>query len=84
MTARQRIGLILVDVAAAVVQHSVIVAIMFGALLLLALLAGCCTVAYRHDGQRYYRQDSCPWGERVVCDSATRLPDPATWTEGCR
>lgn len=60
-------------------------------LLALALLAGCvalqpacCSVRYRYDGQRYYRADVCPWGERVVCDSATRLPDPATWTEGCR
>ena len=50
----------------------------------LALLAGCCTVHYRYDGARYYRTDVCPWGERVVCDSATRLPDSVTQTEGCR
>lgn len=51
---------------------------------LLLALAGCCTVAYRYDGARYYRVDRCPWGESVACDSATRLPDPVTWTEGCR
>ena len=51
---------------------------------LLLALAGCCTTHYRYDGARYYRADVCPWGERVVCDSATRLPDPATRTEGCR
>lgn len=47
-------------------------------------MQGCCTTHYRYDGSRYYRADECPWGGRVVCDSATRLPDPATWTEGCR
>lgn len=53
-------------------------------------LAACCRSYYRDDGRagerRYYRVDVCTWplGERVVCDSATRLPDPATWTEGCR
>ena len=50
----------------------------------LLLLAGCCATHYRYDGARYYRADVCPWGEEVVCDSATRLPDPVTWTEGCR
>ncbi len=49
-----------------------------------AVVVGCCTVAYRYDGERYYRVDRCLTGEKVVCDSATRLPDPATWTEGCR
>ncbi len=51
-------------------------------------LAACCTVAYRDDGRvgqrRYYRAKICPWGATVTCDSATRLPDPVTWTEGCR
>ena len=51
---------------------------------LLALLSGCCTAVYRYDGQRYYKQVDCPWGATVECDSATRLPDPATWTGGCR
>jgi len=50
--------------------------------LLVAL--GCCRIEYRYDGARYYRADVCPWGQRVVCDSATRLPDPATMTGGCR
>jgi hypothetical protein len=53
-------------------------------ILLLALLSGCCTAVYRYDGQRYYKQIDCPWGATVECDSATRLPDPATWTGGCR
>lgn len=52
------------------------------------LQPACCTSHYRDDGRvgerRYYRIDRCFGGERVVCDSATRLPDPATWTEGCR
>lgn len=49
-----------------------------------ATVAGCCRSYYRYDGERYYKKVECPWGERVECDSATRLPDPATWTEGCR
>ena len=53
-------------------------------IILLSQLVGCCTAAYRFDGARYYKVSQCPWGERVVCDSATRLPDPATWTTGCR
>ncbi len=60
------------------------VAAVLAVLALAASLDGCCTTYYRRDGQRYYRMDSCPWGDEVVCDSATRLPDPATWTEGCR
>lgn len=51
---------------------------------LASAMTSCCTTHYRYDGTRYYRADVCPWGDRVVCDSATRLPDPATWTEGCR
>jgi hypothetical protein len=54
------------------------------AVLLLAHLTGCCSAYYRYDGERYYKAVECPWGKSVECDSATRLPDPATWTEGCR
>ena len=61
-------------------------------LALLLLLTGCCAPAvcvkhYRDDGDktpghhRYYAVQVC---ERVLCDSETRLPDPATKTGGCR
>ena len=48
------------------------------------MVVGCCETYYRFDGERYYKQVECPWGKNVKCDSATRLPDPATWTDGCR
>ena len=65
--------------------HAILSALLaIASVALLANLAGCCSTHYRYDGARYYRVDECPWGERVVCDSATRLPDPATWTTGCR
>jgi len=60
------------------------VAAAIASVILLSYLVGCCSTHHRFDGARYYRVDKCPWGERVVCDSATRLPDPATWTTGCR
>lgn len=59
-------------------------------LALLLLLTGCgavCVTHYRDDGDqtpghhRYYAVQVC---EKVLCDSATRLPDPATKTGGCR
>ena len=46
-----------------------------------------CTKHYRDDGDptkghhRYYAIQVC---EKVLCDSATRLPDPPTMTGGCR
>jgi hypothetical protein len=58
---------------------------------LLILLAGCtpavCELQYRDDGitapghNRYYKVQVC---EKVLCDSPTMLPDPATKTGGCR
>lgn len=60
-------------------------------LLGLALLAACsapCRVRYLYDGsgdRPYYKLRECPGRLPVVeCDSATRLPDPATWVQGCR
>jgi hypothetical protein len=53
-------------------------------LALLAAMSSCCTAVYRYDGARYYKAVECPWGTTVECDSVTRLPDPATWTDGCR
>lgn len=61
-------------------------------LLAVLLLTSCsapvvCKTHYRDDGvvtpghRRYYAVQVC---ERVLCDSATRLPDPATQTGGCR
>lgn len=46
-----------------------------------------CRVHYRDDGdptpghRRYYAVRVC---EKVLCDSATRLPSPSTRTGGCR
>lgn len=57
---------------------------LFVLLLFDMLVVGCCRSYYRYDGKRYYKAVECPWGKSVECDSATRLPDPATWTEGCR
>lgn len=51
---------------------------------ILVLCCGCCTYYYGYDGHRYYKARECPWGVSVECDSATRLPNPVTWTEGCR
>lgn len=55
---------------------------------LAAALGACCSTHYRDDGtvggRRYYRVDVCTWGERVVCDSPRRLPDPVTQAGGCR
>ena len=66
-------------------RHAILsAACAIASVVLLSYLVGCCSAHYRFDGSRYYRADQCPWGERVVCDSATRLPDPATWTTGCR
>jgi hypothetical protein len=59
---------------------------------LLLVLASCgapivCSTHYRDDGdktpghRRYYAVQVC---EKVLCDSLTRLPDPATATGGCR
>jgi hypothetical protein len=56
----------------------------FVAILLDLVVVGCCSTFYRYDGKRYYKKVECPWGGHVECDSATRLPDPATWTGGCR
>ena len=60
-------------------------------LLLTIAIAGCtpavCAKHYRDDGdataghRRYYAVQVC---EKVLCDSETRLPDPATKTGGCR
>lgn len=60
-------------------------------LLFAVLLTGCspavCSMHYRDDGittpghNRYYKVEVC---EKVLCDSATRLPDPATKTGGCQ
>jgi hypothetical protein len=60
-------------------------------LAMLATMDACtpmaCRVHYRDDGiatpghRRYYAVQVC---EKVLCDSATRLPDPATMTGGCR
>ena len=61
-------------------------------LLLVVLLDACsapvvCATHYRDDGdstpghRRYYAVQVC---EKVLCDSETRLPDPATKTGGCR
>ena len=52
-----------------------------------ACTSAVCSMHYRDDGvttpghNRYYKVQVC---EKVVCDSATRLPDPETQTGGCR
>lgn len=50
----------------------------------MVVATACCSAHYRRFDGRYYKAIECPWGDHVECDSATRLPDPATWTEGCR
>lgn len=67
---------------------------LFGAAVVALVLAlpGCSPVACfnRDDGNtapgahRYYRACVVDGHLKVKCDSATELPDPATWENGCR